>query len=452
MNTSLLYKPVDFFPSMREEAEVDTLLNNDIYKFFMLDFILAHPEYRWKLVRWKMTIRSPEIRTTAVIPRNRLEQQLDLTHSNVKWVSESDLSYLRGMTDDHGNRLFREETLEFLKNFQLPKYSISDNGRGNYELEFEWPWENSMMWEIFGLKIVNSLYLSEYIRKEKITDVEFTKMMNETLGRLFRDIETLQKSSQSKLSEFWTRRSQSTEHQRLVNTILEDWLPGQYIGTSNALIAKEMGSANPKGTNAHELRMIPTALLDDPEEIVQEMYDLDRKWSTHHSQLWLLLPDTYGTSFYLKNCPQDIIESHIWMRFDSKNPMEAIPEYTDWLIQNGQDPMTKIGIPSDWLDATKVVEITNHFHDKLGRLSFWVGTNLTNNTKWTWPREAPPYGPYGSFSVVIKPSEVMRDDGTWVSTVKLSDNPEKAVWSPDRVALFKEIFWTAWVQRQSVSV
>ena len=452
MNTSLLYKPEDFFPSMREEAEVDTLLNNDIYKFFMLDFILAHPEYKGKLVRWKMTIRSSDIRTTDVIPRERLEQQLDLTHSTVKWVSESDLSYLRGMTDDHGNRLFREETLDFLKHFQLPNYSISDNGRGNYELEFEGPWENSMMWEIFGLKIINSLYLSEYIKKEKITDVEFTKMMNETLGRLFQDIETLQKNPKAKLSEFGTRRSQSTNYQRLVNTILADWLPEQYLWTSNVLIAKEMWSSNPKGTNAHELRMIPTALLDDPEEIKREMYEIDRKWSNHHTELWLLLPDTYGTSFYLDNCPQDIRENHIWMRFDSKDPHEAIPEYIDWLLKNEQDPLSKIGIPSDGLNAAKVVEITNAFHDKLWRLSFWVGTNLTNNTKWTWPREIEPYGPYGSFSVVIKPSEVMRDDGTWVSTVKLSDNPEKAVGSPDRVALFKEIFWVAGSKRQEVQV
>ena len=39
------------------------------------------------------------------------------------------------------------------------------------------------------------------------------------------------------------------------------------------------------------------------------------------------------------------------MRFDSKDPMEAIPEYIDWLLRNGQDPQKKIGIPSDGLNA-----------------------------------------------------------------------------------------------------
>ncbi len=451
MKHGWLYKPQDFFPSLRDEAEVETLLNNDVYKFFMLDFILAHPEYRGTPVRWKMTIRNNDIQTAKVIPEEALERQLKLTQEKISGVSESDLSYLRGMTDSQGNRLFREETLVFLRDFTLPEFHMKKVWE-NYELAFEWPWENSMMWEIFALKIVNSLYLSEYIKKENITDVEFTQIINQVLARLFDDIETLTSSPEATFSEFGTRRSMSTEFQRLVNVILSEKLPEQYIGSSNVQIAKEMGSDNPKGTNAHELRMIPTALLDDPEAIVQEMYEIDRKWWAHHPELGILLPDTYGTSYYLKHAPEDIILSHIGMRFDSKDPMEAIPEYIDWLISHGQDPHEKIGIPSDGLDAKKVVEISKAFHGKLGKLTFGVGTNLTNNTKGTWPRNAEPYGPFGSFSVVVKPSEVQRPDGKWVSTVKLSDNPTKAVWSPERVELFKKIFGSEWMHAHSVSV
>jgi hypothetical protein len=46
MKNTNLYSPEDFFPVLSEQAEVDNLLNNDVYKFFMLDFILAHPEYK----------------------------------------------------------------------------------------------------------------------------------------------------------------------------------------------------------------------------------------------------------------------------------------------------------------------------------------------------------------------------------------------------------------------
>ncbi len=451
MKNWLLYKPQDFFPSLRDEAEVDTLLNNDVYKFFMLDFILAHPEYRGTPVRWKMTIRNPNIKTALVIPQEKLERQLKLTQEKIQGVSQSDLSYLRGMTDTTGTRLFREETLSFLKDFKLPDFSLSLQ-EDNYEMSFEWPWENSMMWEIFALKIINALYISEYIKKENISDVEFTQIINQVLARLFEDIKTLKTSPDATFSEFGTRRSMSTQFQRLINEILAESLPWQYVGTSNVQLAKEMWSANPKGTNAHELRMIPTALLDDPQEIVAEMYEIDRKWRRHFPDLALLLPDTYGTSFYLEHCPTDIIEHHTGMRFDSKDPMQAIPEYIDWLLKHGQDPMTKIGIPSDGLDAHKVADISRSFHCKLGRLTFGIGTNLTNNTKNTWPRENETLGPFGSFSVVVKPNEVQRPDGTWVSTVKLSDNPQKAMGSPERVALFKNIFWIAGMKEQSVSV
>ena len=41
-------------------------------------------------------------------------------------------------------------------------------------------------------------------------------------------------------SEFWTRRSMSTDYQRMVNLILEAELPGQYLWTSNVMMAKEM--------------------------------------------------------------------------------------------------------------------------------------------------------------------------------------------------------------------
>ncbi len=44
-------------------------------------------------------------------------------------------------------------------------------------------------------------------------------------------------------------------------------------------------------------------------------------------------------------------------------------------------------------------------------------------------------------SIVVKPDAVWRPDrGEWISCVKLSDNPNKAMGSPERVALFKKTF------------
>jgi nicotinate phosphoribosyltransferase len=131
--------------------------------------------------------------------------------------------------------------------------------------------------------------------------------------------------------------------------------------------------------------------------------------------------------------------------------MEAIPEYVDWLLKNNQNPQDKAWIPSDWLNSKNASEIQEIHQNSVGSLSFWIGTNLSNNTKGTYPRKEN-HWPFGSFSVVIKPARVQRPDGTWVSCVKLSDNPEKAVWDPARVQFFKEIFWVDGVKVQEVLV
>lgn len=97
-------------------------------------------------------------------------------------------------------------------------------------------------------------------------------------------------------------------------------------------------------------------------------------------------------------------------------------------------------MPSDGLDAKVASEIYQKRAALLGGLPFGIGTNLSNNTKGTFPKDKEIYGPFGSFSVVIKPSKVQRSDGTWVSCVKLSDNFSKATGDADRVALFRQTF------------
>lgn len=445
------YTEEDIFAVAREEAEVSNLIDNDMYKFYMLDFILAHPEYSDIEVEWKMTIRSPDIKTAEVIPKEQLIEQLKATQ-DIAWVQEEDLEYLKSMKDSKWKEVFKNETLEFLKDFKLPDFNVQEDWKGNYEMTFTGPWKNSMMWEIFGLKIINTLYLYNYVKKAELTKEEFNEIIQTTLSRLVRDIEIFKTEPETKFSEFWTRRAMSTDFQKIVNDILENELPEQYLWTSNVLIAKEMWHEKAIWTNAHELRMIPSALYDDPQDIIDEMYNVDMKWAKHFPEMALLLPDTYGTTFYQKNAPEEIVLNHTWNRFDSKDPMVAIPEYINWLLDHGQDPMTKSAIPSDWLTAQSAVDITKEFKWQVWFLGYWIWTNFTNNTKWTWPRETEPYGPFWSFSVVVKPSKVRRPDWTWVSTVKLSDNPEKAVWEEERVDKYKNIFWNEWVESEEVLV
>lgn len=450
MNKNHLYTPSDIFAVARDEAEVTNLMNTDVYKFLMLDFILTHPEYKDINVKWQMTIRSKWIRTAEVIPLPALLEQLEATKM-IPGLQDSDISYLRWMTNPDGSRFFREETLAFLKTFRLPEYKVGIDANSNYTLEFTGPWKTSMMREIYGLKIINSLYQYHYVKKAKLSNSGFHQIINTTIHRLYEDIATFKTAPKLKFMEFGTRRSLSTDFQRMVFEILTDSIPDQCTATSNILLSREFGKNNPKGTNAHELRMIPTALHDDPQKIVETMYDIDRQWMDHFNGLGILLPDTYGTTFYLNNCPEDIALKHSGNRFDSKDPMIGIPEYLAFLQKWWIDSHTKLWIPSDGLTAKSSVEIFNRFKDDLN-ITTGNGTHLSNNTAWTRPESKEPFGPFGSFSVVVKPAYIERPDGTRVSCVKLSDNPEKAVWEKSRVELFKEIFGNAWVKKQDVLV
>lgn len=447
---SKIYSPRDFFAEARDEAEVQSFLNNDLYKFLMLDFILTQENYKNLNVNRKMTIRSKDIKTALVIPEVSLRNQLDAV-KNMKWVPESELVYLASLKRPNGQPLLRAETIEFLRNFSLPDYSLWVDDKKNYELEFTGPWSTSIMWEIAGLKIMNSSYLYNYIKKANLSDIEFSDIINKSFGRLQTDIAIFKQNPGVKFLEYGTRRSASTDYQRRIYEILRSEIPDQCIGTSNVMFSNEFGTL-PKGTNAHELRMIPTALMDKPQNIIDTMYDVDRKWAEHFPELAILLPDTYGSTFYFENCPKDIFETHIWCRFDSKDPLIAIPEYVDFILKNGGDPSKKIGMPSDGLDARVASEIYQKRASLLGGLPFGIGTNLSNNTKGTLPKEKENFWPFGSFSVVVKPAKVQRADGSWVSCVKLSDNFTKATGDADRVALFRQTFGQTGVEKKEVFV
>jgi nicotinic acid phosphoribosyltransferase len=96
-----------------------------------------------------------------------------------------------------------------------------------------------MMWEILALKIFNSLYQYSYIKKEALSNVEFSRIMTEMIQRLFRDADHLNQAPDAIISEFGTRRAFSTDYQRMANEILDESLGTQYVGTSNVQIAKE---------------------------------------------------------------------------------------------------------------------------------------------------------------------------------------------------------------------
>ncbi|MEM7319759.1 MAG: nicotinate phosphoribosyltransferase, partial [Pseudomonadota bacterium] len=139
-------------------------------------------------------------------------------------------------------------------------------------------------------------------------------------------------------------------------------------------------------------------------------------------------PDTYGTKGFLDHAP-DWLAGWTGIRIDSGNPAVAAEIALDWWRSRGEDPQDKRIIFSDGLDVDKIAELQALFADRT-KVSFGWGTLLTNDF-----RNLVPGNRLAPFSLVCK---AVSANGR--PTVKLSDNPEKAMGPPDQIERYKNVF------------
>ena len=190
-------------------------------------------------------------------------------------------------------------------------------------------------------------------------------------------------------------------------------LGNSFLGTSNCLIALRR-EVEAVGTNAHELPMVYAALADTDAELAAAPYRVLRDWQEdYEGNLRVILPDTYGTSNFLKHAP-DWVANWTGIRIDSKDPIEGGEEAIDWWLSRGQNPKEKLAIFSDGLDVDLIHDIHRHFHGRM-RIGYGWGTLLTNDF-----RGLAPDGALDPISIVCK---VISANGR--PAVKLSDNPDQ---------------------------
>lgn len=195
------------------------------------------------------------------------------------------------------------------------------------------------------------------------------------------------------------------------------------------------------GTNAHELPMVFSALAEDDAALARAPYDVLSDWHEEHDgNLRIILPDTYGTKGFLDRAP-DWLAGWTGVRIDSGDPATGAETAIDWWRARGEDPREKLVIFSDGLDVDKIVDLHKQFAGRV-RPSFGWGTLLTNDFRNLVPNDA-----LAPFSLVCK---AVSADGR--PTVKLSDNPEKAMGPADEVARYKRVFGVGAQERMDVIV
>ena len=412
---------------------VRSLIDTDFYKLLMCQSVFRNrPD---TTVTFSLINRSKHIRLADLIDEGELREQLD--HIRSLSLSRGESTWLRGNMFYGKRAMFRPDFMEWFEGMRLPPYHLEKRD-GQYELTFEGKWHEVMLWEIPALAVLMELRSRAVLHT--MGRFELQVLYARAMAKLWEKVEKLRGLDGLRLADFGTRRRHSFLWQDWCVQAMHEGLGDRFVGTSNCLIAMHR-DIEAIGTNAHELPMVYAALAETDEELRQAPYDVLADWHEEHDgNLRIILPDTYGTKGFLENAP-DWLAGWTGIRIDSGDPATGAEIAIDWWKGRGEDPTKKLVIFSDGLDVDKIIELQNRFNGKV-RPSFGWGTLMTNDFRGLTPNDA-----LAPFSIVCK---AIAANGR--PTVKLSDNPNKAMGPADEIARYKRVFGVGEQEAQEVVV
>ncbi|MCB5411047.1 nicotinate phosphoribosyltransferase [Pseudogemmobacter faecipullorum] len=412
---------------------VRSLIDTDFYKLLMCQSVFRNR--RDTNVTFSLINRSRNVRLADLIDEGELREQLD--HVRSLSLKRGESTWLRGNTFYGKRQMFRPDFMEWFEGLRLPAYQLEKRD-GQYELTFEGKWPEVMLWEIPALAVIMELR-SRAVLKD-MRKFELQVLYARAQARLWEKIEKLRELPGLKMADFGTRRRHSYLWQDWCVQALQEGLGEAFTGTSNCLIAMKR-DIEAIGTNAHELPMVYAALAGDDAELAQAPYQVLADWHDEHDgNLRIMLPDTYGTAGFLQHAP-DWLAGWTGIRIDSGDPAEGAETAIRWWQERGEDPREKLVIFSDGLDVSTIETLHQQFQGRV-KVSFGWGTNLTNDFRGLVPNEA-----LAPFSLVCK---AVSADGR--PTVKLSDNPNKAMGPTQEIERYKRVFKVGEQQRREIFV
>lgn len=400
---------------------VRSLIDTDFYKLLMCQSIFRNkPD---TTVVFSLINRSTKVRLADLIDEGELREQLD--HVRSLSLTRGESTWLRGNTFYGKRQMFRSDFMEWFEGLRLPAYHLEKRD-GQFELTFEGSWPEVMLWEIPALAVLMELRSRAVLHD--LGRFELQVLYARGMTRLWEKIERLRAIDGLKIADFGTRRRHGFLWQDWCVQAMQEGLGAKFIGTSNCLIAKRR-DVEAIGTNAHELPMVYSALADTEADLRQAPYRVLKDWQEEHEgNLRIILPDTYGTEGFLKNAP-DWLAGWTGIRIDSGDPATGAETAIRWWKERGEDPTKKLVIFSDGLDVEKIEELYARFNGRV-KVSFGWGTMLTNDFRGLVAGDA-----LAPFSLVCK---ALSANGR--PTVKLSDNPAKAMGPADEIQRYKRVF------------
>ncbi len=412
---------------------VRSLIDTDFYKLLMCQSVFTN--HRDTQVTFSLINRADDVPLARLIDAGELREQLD--HIRSLSLSRGESTFLRGNTFYGIRQMFRPDFMEWFEGFRLPPYHLERVG-DQYELTFEGAWPEVMLWEIPALAVLMELRSRAVLGRMKRFELQV--LYARAMTRLWEKIEHLQRLEGLRIADFGTRRRHSFLWQDWCVQAMIEGLGPRFAGTSNCLIAMRR-EVEAIGTNAHELPMVYAALAGTDDDLADAPYRVLADWQAEHSgNLRIILPDTFGSDGFLDRAP-DWLSDWTGIRIDSGAPEERAEAAIRWWQERGQDPRDKLIIFSDGLDADRIAALHARFHGRV-RVSFGWGTLLTNDFRGLAPGDG-----LSPFSLVCK---AVAANGR--PTVKLSDNPNKAMGPEAEIARYKRVFHVGAQTAQDVLV
>jgi nicotinate phosphoribosyltransferase len=414
---------------------IRSILDTDFYKLLMLQMIRGlYPDVH---ATFSLVNRTKRVRIADEIDEAELRDQLD--HARTVRLSKKELIWLAGNTFYGRRQIFDPDFLAWFAEFQLPEYELNRRD-GQFELHFHGPWMQTSMWEIPALAIISELRSRAALKGlgRFTLDVLYARAKAKLWGK----VERLRALPGLRISDFGTRRRHSFLWQRWCVEALKEGLGEAFSGTSNVLLAMD-NDLEAIGTNAHELPMVLAALALDDAALRVAPYKVLEDWQRYYGgNLLVVLPDTFGTSAFLRDAP-DWVADWTGFRPDSLPPIEGGEQVIAWWQARRRDPREKLLVFSDALDVDTIIAAYQHFEGRV-RMSFGWGTNLTNDFRGCAPEHMEGLE---AISLVCK---VTSANGR--PAVKLSDNPAKAIGKPQEIERYLRVFGSAGMAAQPVLV
>lgn len=418
--------------------------DTDFYKLTMGQ-IIRHRDMGFTDVnaRFDFMNRDPSMRLADIICIDELREQLN-------WAREAkfspvEIAAIRGTPTSplEDRRMFSLWYANDLRDYRFPEFELSENKEaGQLSLHTYGPYADVSLWEIPFLSIIAEKHYEGVWRKlfeEGYSRRRFAAFYHQMFARFVKNVDLLGKHPHITLAEMGTRRRHSKFTQWQNYEYMKSELPNQVVGTSNVQLSIVQGDTNAIGTVAHEMYMVQAALAatGTDQELRQSPYNVVRKFAEMYPEIPIGLPDTYGTTAFLKNCPDDVAHMMTGLRSDSKEPIAAVKEFSDWWNERNIPKEKRFAIFSDGLDIPKIIQNDGPIRQKTERYSNGVGTMITNDCEGLIndPRMR-------KVNIVAKVTKAGRQGEELQDCVKLSDVFAKRTGSETEVKRYEKAFGT----------